>query len=138
MRSLFLAAAAVHAVLVAAIMLALRIDIMILSAIGILATLAIGGVAFARGGRGAGMWAGLVAGVIALVGWGSWLVLWAIDTGRGGAVINIWGILLPALAVVVYLVAALLPATRRAKTAPRQPPGRGGEGAVSLLERPGR
>ena len=138
MRSLFLAAAAVHAVLVAAIMLALRIDIMILSAIGILATLVIGGVAFARGGRGAGMWAGLVAGVIALVGWGSWLVLWAIDTGRGGAVINIWGILLPALAVIVYLVAALLPATRRAKTAPRQPPGRGGEGAVSLLERPGR
>ena len=138
MRSLFLAAAAVHAVLVAAIMLALRIDIMILSAIGILATLVIGGVAFARGGRGAGMWAGLVAGVIALAGWGSWLVLWAIDTGRGGAVINIWGILLPALAVIVYLVAALLPATRRAKTAPRQPPGRGGEGAVSLLERPGR
>ena len=131
MRSLFLAAAAVHAVLVAAIMLALRIDIMILSAIGILATLAIGGVAFACGGRGAGMWAGLVAGVIALVGWGSWLVLWAMDTGRGGAVINIGGILLPALAVIVYLVAALLPSTRRAKTAPRQPPGRGGEGAVS-------
>ncbi|WP_180965742.1 hypothetical protein [Corynebacterium xerosis] len=58
-------------------------------------------------------------------------MLWAIDTGRGGAVINIWGILLPALAVVVYLVAALLSATCRAKTAPRQPPGRGGEGADS-------
>ena len=82
-----------------------------MSAIGILATLAIGGVAFARGGRGAGMWAGLVAGVIALAGWGSWLVLWTIDTGRGGAVINIWGILLPGLAVLVYLVAAVLPSS---------------------------
>lgn len=111
MRWLFLAAAAVHAALLAVIMLTLRIDIMILSAIGILATLAIGGVAFARGGRGAGMWAGLVAGVIALAGWGSWLVLWAIDTGRGGAVINIWGILLPGLAVLVYLVAAVLPSS---------------------------
>ena len=130
MRTLFLIAAAIHALLVA-IMLALHVDIMILSAIGLLATLIIGGLAMVRRGRGAGMWAGLVAGVIALAGWGSWLVLWAIDTGRGGAVINIWGILLPALAVIVYLVAALLPSTRRAKTAPRQPPGRGGEGAVS-------
>ena len=110
MRTLFLIAAAIHALLVA-IMLALHVDIMILSAIGILATLAIGGVAFARGGRGAGMWAGLVAGVIALAGWGSWPVLLTIDSGRGGAVINIWGILLPGFAVLVYLVAAVLPSS---------------------------
>ena len=116
MRTLFLIAAAIHALLVA-IMLALHVDIMILSAIGLLATLIIGGLAMVRRGRGAGMWAGLVAGVIALAGWGSWLVLWTIDTGRGGAVINIWGTLLPGLAVLVYLVAAVLPSsagTRRA------------------------
>ena len=110
MRTLFLIAAAIHALLVA-IMLALHVDIMILSAIGLLATLIIGGLAMVRRGRGAGMWAGLVAGDIALAGWGSWLVLWTIDTGRGGAVINIWGILLPGLAVLVYLVAAVLPSS---------------------------
>lgn len=111
MRTLFLIAAAIHALLVAAVMLTLSVDIIALSAIGILATLIIGGIAMVRRGRGAGMWAGLVAGVIALAGWGSWLVLWTIDTGRGGAVINIWGILLPGLAVLVYLVAAVLPSS---------------------------
>ena len=116
MRTLFLIAAAIHALLVA-IMLALHIDIMILSAIGLLATLIIGGLAMVRRGRGAGMWAGALAGLIAIAGWGSWPVLLTIDSGRGGAVINIWGILLPGLAVLVYLVAAVLPSsagTRRA------------------------
>lgn len=109
MRTLFLIAAAIHALLVAGVMLTENIDIMVLSAIGILATLIIGGIAMVRRGRGAGMWVGGVAGLIALIGWGSWPVLWAIDTGRGGAVINIWGVLLPGLAVLVYLVAAVLP-----------------------------
>lgn len=113
MRALFLIAAAVHAALVAVIMLTLHVDIMVLSAVAILATLAIGAVAFARGGRGAGMWAGLAAGLIALAGWGSWFVLWAMNPDRSDPVINIWGILLPGLAVLVYLVAAALPSTRR-------------------------
>ncbi|MFD5868135.1 hypothetical protein ACFWGD_05900 [Corynebacterium sp. NPDC060344] len=111
MRSLFLVAAAIHTLLVAAVMLTLNVDIMVLSAIALLATLIIGGVAFARRGRGAGMWAGALAGLIAIAGWGSWLVLWAMDPGRGGAAINIWGILLPGLAVLVYLVAAALPSS---------------------------
>ena len=54
MRTLFLIAAAINALLVA-IMLALHVDIMILSAIGLLATLIIGGLAMVRRGRGAGM-----------------------------------------------------------------------------------
>lgn len=110
MRTLFLVAAAIHALLVA-IMLALHVDIMILTAIGLLATLIIGGLAMVRRGRGAGMWVGGVAGLIALIGWGSWPVLLTIESGRGGAVINIWGILLPGLAVLVYLVAAVLPSS---------------------------
>lgn len=112
MRSLFLAAAAVHAVLVAVLFTA-SVDVMLLSGVGIVATLVTGVVGLVRKGIGAGMWAGAVAGLIALLGWGSWLLAWAMDPDRNDPVINIWGILLPGLAVIVYLVAAALPSTRR-------------------------
>ena len=54
------------------------------------------------------------AGLTALSGWGSWLVLWALDPSRTDGSINVIGVLLPPVAVIVYLVAALLPQTRRA------------------------
>ncbi|MBP2333229.1 MULTISPECIES: hypothetical protein [Corynebacterium] len=112
MRSLFLAAAAAHAVLVAVLFTA-SVDVMLLSGIGIVATLVTGVVGLVRKGIGAGMWAGAVAGLIALLGWGSWLLVWATDPDRNDPVINVWGILLPGLAVIIYLVAAALPSTRR-------------------------
>ncbi len=112
MRSLFLAAAAAHAVLVA-ILFTASVDVMLLSGIGILATLVTGVVGLVRKGVGAGMWAGAVAGIVALLGWGSWLFIWATDPDRNDPVINVAGILLPGLAVVVYLVAGVLPSTRR-------------------------
>ena len=113
MRPLFLAAAAAHAVLVA-ILFTATVDVMLLSGIGIVVTLVTGVVGLVRKGIGAGMWAGAVAaGLVALLGWGSWLLVWATDPDRNDPVINVWGILLPGLAVVVYLVAAALPSTRR-------------------------
>lgn len=69
MRSLFLAAAAAHAVLVAVLFTA-SVDVMLLSGIGIVATLVTGVVGLVRKGIGAGMWAGAVAGLVALLGWG--------------------------------------------------------------------
>lgn len=68
MRTLFLIAAAIHALLVTAVMLTLSVDIIALSATGILATLIIGGLAMVRRDRGAGMWAGALAGLIAIGG----------------------------------------------------------------------
>ena len=41
------------------------------------------------------------------------MIVWATDPDRNDPVINVWGILVPGLAVIVYLVAAALPSTRR-------------------------
>lgn len=110
MRLLFFAAAAAHAVLVA-ILFTASVDVMLLSGIGVVVTLVTGVVGLVRKGIGAGMWAGAVAGLVALLGWGSWLLVWATDPDRNDPVINVWGILLPGLAVIVYLVAAVLPSS---------------------------
>ncbi|MDO5670019.1 MAG: hypothetical protein Q4G50_08455 [Corynebacterium sp.] len=114
MRNLFLIAAAIHAVLFALAWLAASIDIMILAGIGVVAALAVGLTALIRNGPIAPLWVGTAAGLTALIGWGSWLVLWALDPSRTNAALNILGVLLPPIAVLVYLVAALLPAARRA------------------------
>lgn len=116
MRAPFFIAAAIHLALTVCLMAALEINVLILAAIGMIATLIIGGLAFYRRGSGPGMWAGAVAGLVALVGWGSWLMVWAEDPEGNQPVINIAGVLLPALAVVVYLLAGLLPSTRRPRT----------------------
>lgn len=113
MRTLFLTAAAVHAVLVAGVWLPLPIDVMLLAGIGVAAALSVGIIALIRNGPVAPLWVGTAAGLTALIGWGSWLVLWALDPGRTDDTVNVIGVLFPPLAVVIYLVAALLPATRR-------------------------
>ena len=112
LRMLFLASAAIHSVLTAAIML--PISLLVLAGAGLNAAVIIGGIVLARGGGGRARWVGTAAGIIAVLGWGSWPVIWFADSGAGGAPINIWGILLPGLAAIVYLVAALLPSARGA------------------------
>ena len=113
-RTFFLTAAAVHAVLVAGVWLPLPIDVMLLAGIGVAAALAVGLIALIRNGPVAPLWVGTAAGLTALIGWGSWLVLWALDPSRTATQpVNFIG-LLPPVAVVLFLVAALLPSTRRA------------------------
>ncbi|MDO5511874.1 hypothetical protein [Corynebacterium sp.] len=111
MRTLFLGAAAAHALLVGCQWL--PVDIMILAVAGVIAALVVGGVVLVRNGPIASVWVGTAASLTALIGWGSWLVIWALDPSRSDPAINIIGVLLPPVAVIVYLVAAFLPSTRR-------------------------
>lgn len=113
MRTLFLTASAVHAVLIAGVWLTPAVDVMLLAGLGVAVAVAIGLIALIRNGPVAPLWVGTAAGLTALIGWGSWLVLWALDPGRTDDTVNVNGVLFPPLAVVIYLVAALLPATRR-------------------------
>ncbi|GAB3703714.1 hypothetical protein [Corynebacterium nasicanis] len=112
MRTLLFLAAAFHAALFAVLLLTSRVDVMLLAVLGVLAALAVGGVVLVRNGPIATVWVATAAGLIGLLGWGSWLVLWALDPSRSDGAINIIGVLLPPIAGLVYLVAALLP-TRR-------------------------
>jgi len=112
-RTLFLTAAAVHAALFALVFLTSSLDVMLASVLGVAFALAFGLFTLIRNGPIAPLWVGTAAGLTALIGWGSWLVLWALDPGRTDDTVNVIGVLFPPLAVVIYLVAALLPATRR-------------------------
>lgn len=113
MRTLLLAAAGIHAVLIALMLRNGPVDVMVLAGIGVVATLVTGVMILTRDGAIGTVWVGTVAGLAALAGLGSWLLLWFLDPERTGAVINITGILAPGLAVLLYLLAALLPGRRR-------------------------
>lgn len=114
MRTLFLTAAAVHAALFALVFLTSSLDVMLASVLGVAFALAFGLFPLIRNGPIAPLWVGTAAGLTALIGWGSWLVLWALDPSRTATQpVNFIG-LLPPVAVVLFLVAALLPSTRRA------------------------
>lgn len=114
MRTLFLTAAAVHAALFALVFLTSSLDVMLASVLGVAFALAFGLFTLIRNGPIAPLWVGTAAGLTALIGWGSWLVLWALDPSRTATQpVNFIG-LLPPVAVVLFLVAALLPSTRRA------------------------
>jgi len=113
-RTLFLTAAAVHAALFALVFLTSSLDVMLASVLGVAFALAFGLFTLIRNGPIAPLWVGTAAGLTALIGWGSWLVLWALDPSRTATQpVNFIG-LLPPVAVVLFLVAALLPSTRRA------------------------
>lgn len=114
MRTLLLATAALHAALFAVPFLTSTLDIMLAAVIAIGLTLAIGVFVLVRNGPAGTVWVATAAGLIALSGWSSWPVLWALDPSLAVGTRNVIGVLLPAIAVVVYLVAALLPQTRRA------------------------
>jgi len=113
-RTLFLTAAAVHAALFALVFLTSSLDVMLASVLGVAFALAFGLFTLIRNGPIAPLWVGTAAGLTALIGWGSWLVLWELDPSRTATQpVNFIG-LLPPVAVVLFLVAALLPSTRRA------------------------
>ncbi|HHU66478.1 MAG: hypothetical protein GX859_11580 [Corynebacterium humireducens] len=114
MRTLLLTAAAIHAVLFSIVFLTSTMDVILAAVIAVPLSLAMGAFALVRNGPVGTMWVGTAAGLTALLGWGSWLILWALDRGRTGAAVNVIGVLLPPIAAVTFLVAALLPQTRRA------------------------
>lgn len=114
MRTLLLAAAAIHAALFSIVFLTSTLDVMLAAVIAVTLSLAIGAFALVRNGPVGTTWVATAAGLTSLIGWGSWLVLWALDRGRTGDAVNVIGVLLPPVAVVVFLVAALLPQTRDA------------------------
>jgi len=113
-RTLLLATAALHAALFAVPFLTSTLDIMLAAGVAMVLTLATGVFVLGRNGPVGTVWVATAAGLTALSGWGSWLVLWALDPSRTDGSINVIGVLLPPVAVIVYLVAALLPQTRRA------------------------
>lgn len=114
MRTLLLAAAAIHALLLALPFLTSTLDIMLAAVIATALTLAIGIFVLVRNGPVGTVWVATAAGLTALSGWGSWLVLWTLDPDLTVGTRNVIGVVLPVVAVIVYLVAALLPQTRRA------------------------
>ncbi|AJE32970.1 hypothetical protein B842_05605 [Corynebacterium humireducens NBRC 106098 = DSM 45392] len=114
MRTLLLAAAALHAALFAITFLTSTLDVIVASVIAVILSLAMGAFALVRNGPVGTIWVATAAGLTALIGWASWLILWALDRGRTGAAVNVIGVLLPPASVVIFLVAALLPQTRDA------------------------
>lgn len=114
MRTLLFVSAAVHAALFALVFLTSTLDVMLAAVLGVAFALAFGLLALIRNGPIPTMWVATAGGLVALTGWGSWLVYWALDPTRTATQpVNIIG-LLPPVAVVLFLVAALLPSTRRA------------------------
>ncbi len=114
MRTLLFTAAAVHAALFSIVFLTSTLDVMLAAVIAVFFSLALGAFALVRNGPVGTIWVATAAGLTSLLGWGSWLILWALDQGRTSNTINVIGVLLPPISVIVFLVAALLPQTRDA------------------------
>ena len=74
---------------------------MLAAVIAIGLTLAIGVFVLVRNGPAGTVWVATAAGLIALSGWSSWPVLWALDPSRTDGSINVIGVLLPPVAVIV-------------------------------------
>lgn len=116
MRLLMLFSAIFHGLLMASVFVWL--DVMIAAIIGVIVTVVVLGVVLIkhRGSR-AGLMLGTIASLIALIGWGSWLVVWIDDPSRTGAAINITG-LLPVGAVIVFIIATVVVSPRPNLKAP--------------------
>lgn len=112
MRALALSAAAAHALLLALFFLGF-VDVVVLATSAVIFTVVLGLVILIRNGPESFVWTATAAGLTALAGWGSWLVLLALDPGSTDPSINVIGVLLTPIAVLAFLVAAFLPATRR-------------------------
>lgn len=116
MRMLMLFSTVLHGLLMASVFTWL--DVMIAAMIGTVVTVVVLGVVFIKHRDSLpGLVLGTVASLIALIGWGSWLVVWIDDPSRTEPIINITG-LLPVLAVPVFLIATVVTSLRPTLKAP--------------------
>lgn len=115
MRRLLITAAALTALVYVLTYFSQFIDLMVAAVLGVALTLILGVLIVARRTGMVALILGIVASLTALIGWGSNLVLWMTDPDRTGQVVNTIGMVLPPVAILLFLLAAVVAGPGRAR-----------------------